>query len=627
MTGVMSMRGPDGEGYLVSNSSEPAGFFTAGKTAATYTTIQHRQHIGLGHRRLSITDLSPAAAQPMCDTGGRFWIVFNGQIYNHVELRKELEGMGHTFHTDHSDTEVILVAYRQWGIGCLGRLSGTFAFCLWDTAENDVLIARDRVGVRPLYYTTHQGRFYFSSQMNAIITDRSIGRGLDDRAIYDYLTYTNVPAPSTIFKHIKKLPAAHYLFFKPGGEMEPERFWTPVTNKPLLTLSEDELAEAVREKLCEAVKNRMAADVKVGMLLSGGLDSSIMLACMSRHSPRPVSAYTVGFENKNGYQNEFGYARQVARMFKADYHELAVGEQDFFDFLPKMAAMQDEPIADPANIPLHFISIAARRDEVKVLLGGEGSDELFIGYQHWRLIYEFEKIFGKRPKLAGLMAFAHKNSFLKNKRPHYQAWATKLKNEWPAFWSGTELRTEEEKHSILSRDFLSRVGDYNSLEPLRGIYEHLTSLKPYQTFDWMTVSDLQHRLPDQLLARLDSMMMSAAIEGRHAFLDTGLIEMAMRIPPKMKTRGKVEKYILKKAFEGILPHSIIYRNKDSFTVPLNGLFSDTRKKEYMEVIYAFNKATGIFTGDYLAGLSSPQKLKEFWNTLNLALWHREHGLQ
>ncbi len=624
MTMEMNKRGPDGGGYLISNDGGTGNLPGDDKNSSVIRQ-EHLQNVGLGHRRLSITDLSREASQPMCDAGQRYWIVFNGQIYNHVELRRELESLGYRFKTDHSDTEVILNAYDRWGTGCLEKFNGTWAFCLWDTKENNVFIARDRMGVRPLYYTIHDKTFYFASELNAIVTNRSIARQLDEFAIYDYLTYTNVPAPNTIFKHIKKIPAAHYLLFKPGEKIEVRRYWSAVNTKPRLTLSEREIITGIHDLLDEATRTRMATDVEVGMLLSGGLDSSINLALMNKHSRGPVKTYTVGFENSNLYKNEFEYARNVASFFKAEYNELAVSERDFFDFLPEMAYLQDEPIADPANIPIYFISKQANKDGIKVLLGGEGSDELFIGYQHWRLIYEFEKIFRKNPRLANIIAYLHRNSIFRSKRPHYQTWAYKLKNNWPTFWSGTELRTEAEKHRILSREFMGKIGGYNSLIPIQELYSHFSFTKPYDTFEWMTVNDLQHRLPDQLLARLDRMMMAASIEGRHPFLDVNLIDFTLRIPAALKVKQKTEKYLLKKAFEDVLPHEIVYRAKDSFTVPLSELFKNPeRKKEHMDVIFEFNKDTGIFLDGYIKQLESPKKLKEFWNVLNLALWYQNH---
>lgn len=623
MSAAMADRGPDFEGYLFSNDPEYAGSLMSGKDPAKtrVTSLQHRQHVGLAHRRLSITDLSIEASQPMSDSEGRYWIVFNGQIYNHPALRTELSKLGYRFKTDHSDTEVILNAYRHWGIDCLSRLNGTWAFCIWDSADNTVFMSRDKVGIRPLYYTIHDHAFFFASEMNAILENKDIPREISEFGIYDFLTYTSIPAPATIYKNIFKLPAAHYLFFKPGEPVSPKRYWDPVSSGQELRLSEAEVIGEVRDRLYASTERQMMADVNVGLLLSGGLDSSVLLACMQKHSPRPVNTYAVGFENNSLYKNEFEYSRKVAARFKSNHTELTISSNDFFDCLPHMAYKQDEPIADTANIPIYLISKKAHHDKVKVLLGGEGSDELFVGYQHWRLIYEFERLFRNRPRLAAGLAFIHRNSFFSHKRPYYQAWSNKLNQQTPAFWSGTELRAEEDKRRILSRDFLATVKGYNSFMPVRPLYDALLGTRPYDTFSWMTSVDLANRLPDLLLARMDRMAMSNSIEGRYPFLDAGLIEFVMKIPASLKVKGGTEKYLLKKAFEDVLPHDVIYRPKDSFTVPLNNLFGPGRKPQYLEKIRNFNKATGIFSEDYIIKLAAPENIKEFWNVLNLALWH------
>ncbi len=625
MTRELNKRGPDGEGYLISNDPEYSNFLKNSNKNPKVISLQHKQNIGFGHRRLSITDLSDAASQPMTEIDKRYWVVFNGQIYNHVELRHELEKNGFKFLTDHSDTEVLINSYKCWGVNCLLKLKGTWAFCLWDSSENTILISRDRVGVRPLYYTIDKNLFYFASELNALLTNKDIKRELNDFAIYDYLTYTNVPAPNTILKSFHKVPAAHYAFFKPGDPIQFKKYWSPVSQKLDIEMSEKEIIKKIREKLNAATRARMPEDVKYGMLLSGGLDSSINLACLSRNTTQAVKAYCVGFENESKYKNEFEYARKVSKHFNADLTELVISEDEFFDFIPKIAYYQDEPIADTANIPIYYISKVAQKDNIKVLIGGEGSDELFIGYQHWRLIYEFEKVFRNKPNLAGSLSYLHSKSIFKNKRPHYQTWGYKVKNNWPVFWSGTELRTERDKKEILNPDFLNKIGDYNSFMPVNELYQYLTSKNEYDTFEWMTINDLQNRLPDQLLARLDRMTMAASIEGRHPFLDIELIEFVYGIPSHLKVRHKTEKYLLKKAFEEILPEEIIYRPKDSFTVPLAALFkNEKRKKTYFDIITKFNDETGIFLKKYIKQLDSPKNLKEFWNVLNFAFWYDNH---
>jgi asparagine synthase (glutamine-hydrolysing) len=626
MSTELSKRGPDGEGYLISNDQAYAQKLKALNPQSKITSLSHSQFVGFGHKRLAITDLSDAALQPMTEFDERYWVVFNGQIYNDVPLRMQLELLGCKFLTHHSDTEVLLNSYKYWGVDCLQKLNGTWSFCIWDSLENTFFISRDRMGVRPMYYAIQNELFYFASEMNALLKNPLLSREISNFAVYDYLTYTSVPAPETIFKSIKKVPASHYAFFKPGDEIKFKKYWSPLENKiDFNGFSEEDIIEIIQEKLVVATKLRIPKDVSLGILLSGGVDSTVNLACLSKCYNQKIEAYGVGFENATLYRNELQYARTSAKYFGAELNELVITEDDFFDFIPKISYYQDEPIADTANIPIYFIAKEAQKQNVKVLLGGEGSDEIFIGYQHWRLIYEFEKFFRNSPSLAGGFEYLHRQSVFKNKRAHYQNWSYKIKNNWPVFWGGTELRTERDKQAILTKDFLSSIGSYNSFTPIQNLYQHFLSNNKYDSLKWMTLNDLQNRLPDQLLARLDRMSMAASIEGRHPFLDIELIEFVFNVPSRLKVKQKTEKYLLKKAFKNIVPKEIINRPKDSFTVPLKKLFeNDKRKKAYTDPILSLNKDCNIFTEKYIKDIFKGDNITEFWNVLNLSLWYQTH---
>lgn len=625
MSDSINYRGPDGEGFLFTNESDLSISLKEKRPKAAVIHFSHVQHIALAHRRLSIVDLAASANQPMSDATERYYIVFNGEIYNHADLRKELILAGYQFNTDHSDTEVILNAYACWGVDCLSRFNGMWSFVLWDAQENKVFMARDRAGKKPFFYSIYQNHFYFASELKSLLTVEGLPRDIDEIALYDYLTYLMVPAPKTIFKNIFKLPAAHYALFSPGQEINIKQYWSPLTDQPLLKLSETEIIDGIRERLYESARLRMVADVEVGVLLSGGLDSSINLACLSKFNSKPIKAFSVGFESSEGYTNEFKYARKVADIFKADYRELTLKDKDFFDFLPQMIYHQGEPIADTANIPIYYISKMAREAGVKVLLGGEGSDEIFIGYQHWRLAKDFAAILEGRPKMASLAGSLHKAiKPLNNHRSLYHSWYDKITSGNPVFWSGTELRSEKEKRGILSQSFLERIGDHSTFSSISGVYDQYLKTGRSDIYAWMSASDLQYRLPDLLLARLDRMTMAASVEGRNPFLDVNLIEYVMRIPAELKTKNKTEKYILKKAFEGILPNDIIYRQKDSFTVPLPKLFSDKKTRDMsISAIERFNESTGFFTSMFISELAQNRRSNELWNIINLALWHEE----
>lgn len=623
MTDKIRHRGPDGEGFLITRKPEFLNKLKTTRPEANLIYKEHRQEFAFGHRRLSILDLNANAFQPMTEFYKRYWIVYNGEIYNHAALRKELEVRGYKFETDHADTEVILNAYDCWGPGCLDKFNGMWAFCIWDSHANSFFIARDKIGKKPFYYTIQENKFYFASEVKAFISNSHIPKTLNEKAVYDYLTYAMVPSPETMFKGVYKLPAAHYILFKPGEEIKTRQYWSPLNPAPYMNEPEEEIIKEIREKIDESSRLRMMADVDVGVLLSGGLDSSINLASLSKQSSKPVKTFSVGFENKNGYTNEFEYSRKIAAYFKADYHELILNETDFIDFLPNMIYFQDEPTSDPANIPIHFISKMAREKGVKVLIGGEGSDEIFIGYKLWDMARKFSRVMEGKPNLAKITGFLHALSPFKNKRAYYHGWYTKVAKDQPVFWSGTELRSEKEKTAILSRDFLEKIGDYNSFYPLQKLYSSFSANEALDNYSWMTSSDLLFRLPELLLARLDRMTMAASVEGRTPFLDTNLIEYVMKIPPHLKNKNNQEKYILKKTFEGILPNETIYRKKDSFTVPMKDLYKNKAYKEMcITSINKFNRETGIFSDNYLKQIKTITS-ENFWNLTNLALWHEK----
>ncbi|MFY8132617.1 MAG: asparagine synthase (glutamine-hydrolyzing), partial [Bacteroidia bacterium] len=354
------------------------------------------REISLAHKRLSIVDLSNEAAQPMGLPDGSIWVVFNGEIYNHAEIRTELEQKGHRFRTSHSDTEVILHAYQEWGIQCIERFRGMFAIGLWDQPKDLFYLVRDRIGIKPLYYTYQNGCCYFASEIKAILQDRSIPRKLNFQSAYDYLTFLTVPAPNTFFEGIQKLPAGHYIEIKNGQPSQPKEYWdvfTHVNYQP--HVSEKEVTETLVEKLRESVKYRMMADVPVGVFLSGGIDSSVNAKLFSDLSNgQPVKAFSIGYENDqdlSSYTNEFYYARKVAKELGCEYYERSLNQQDLIDFLPQLVHHQDEPIADPVCMPIYYVSKLARDNGVIVAQVGEGSDELFWGYRFWKDLLKIQE--------------------------------------------------------------------------------------------------------------------------------------------------------------------------------------------------------------------------------------------
>src|SRR5712671_5660273 len=372
MRDVMAHRGPDGAGIFVSPD----------------------RRLGLGFRRLAIIDLSERAMQPMSNEDGTLWVVFNGEIYNHAEIRAELEAIGgHRWKTDHSDTEVILHAFEQWGIDCIHKFRGMFAIALWDAKQRQLWLIRDRIGVKPLYYSIHHGRITFASEIKALLEDEEQQRGVNEEAFYYYLSFNATPAPHTLFSGIQKLPPGTWLRVNEDGQVQQSRYWDVWDHtQPLTNVTEAEIAEGILFELRTSVELRKISDVPVGVFLSGGIDSSTNAALFSEGEGQPVRTFSIGYDREYAsYQNELHYARSMARTVGADHHERLLRENDLLDFLPQMVRQQDEPLADPVCVPVYYVSKLARDLGVIVCQVGEGADELFWGYPSWKTMLRLQQ--------------------------------------------------------------------------------------------------------------------------------------------------------------------------------------------------------------------------------------------
>ncbi|MBT4589174.1 MAG: asparagine synthase (glutamine-hydrolyzing), partial [Rhodospirillaceae bacterium] len=372
MRDTMIHRGPDGAGVWRNG--------TAG--------------IGFGHRRLAIIDLSDAALQPMHLADETLSIVFNGEIYNHAELREELTVLGHTeWKTDHSDTEVILHAFQEWGIDCLQRFRGMFAIALWDDAEKELWLIRDRVGIKPLYYALDERGIVFASEIKAILAGPDRKRAVNEEAFFHYLSFLTTPAPMTLFDGIEKLAAGTWTKISATGEIQTERWWDAWDGVvPNLNKSDSEIAEEILAELDEAVGYRKVGDVPIGVFLSGGVDSSTNVALFSKGEDTPVKTFAIGYEGgQESVANELPYARMIAEQVGAEHHEYLVSQDDLLSFLPDMIRYQDEPIADPVCVPVYYVSKLARNNGVTVCQVGEGADELFWGYESWKTFLQLER--------------------------------------------------------------------------------------------------------------------------------------------------------------------------------------------------------------------------------------------
>lgn len=605
MRDTMVHRGPDGGGMWLSPD----------------------RLVGLGHRRLSIIDLSSAADQPMSNEDGSLQLVFNGEIYNHAEIRRELEATGrHVWKTDHSDTEMIVHAFEEWGIDCIQRFRGMFAIALWDANSRRLWLVRDRIGIKPLYYSVHHGRITFASEIKALLRDPEQVRAVNEDVLFDYLTFATVPAPQTLFAGIRKLPPGSCLRIESDGRMYEERYWDVLDRtQPLVGVSEEEICERLMTELRTSVALRTVSDVPVGVFLSGGVDSSTNAALFSECAAGRVKTFSVGYDQDyRGCKSELPYARQFAQRIGAEHYERVLTEQDFLEFLPRMIQLQDEPIADPVCMPVYYVSKLARDNGVIVAQVGEGSDELFWGYKYWRRLYDLTQwnsypvpALAKRMGMAGLSLIGRGDS------TEYEMLRRAAEGD-PLFWSGFEAFPQRLKLELLSPRLREKFRNRTSWDTIRPTYERFKQ-KSWETtpVKWMTYADLSLRLPELLLMRVDKMGMGVSLEARVPFLDHKFVELAMSIPESVITRGKESKHILKRAVRGIIPDEIVDRTKQGFGVPVYewffGQFGEFAKRE----LAAFCKETDFLDHEAVMKHVTTGRGWSAWFLLNFAMWWRE----
>ena len=604
MRDAMSHRGPDGVGAWIAPD----------------------RRVGLGHRRLSIIDLSPCAAQPMANEDESLWLTYNGEIYNHAALRAELERTGrHRWRTDHSDTEVILHAFEEWGIDCLSRFRGMFAFALWDARARQLWLVRDRIGIKPLYYSVHHGRVTFASEIKALLRDPDQRRAVDETALFHYLSFLTTPGPETLFDGIRKIPAGTWVRFDADGTVAQRTYWDVWDEVHAMSADgEDALAERVLAELRTAVSLRKVSDVPVGVFLSGGIDSSTNAALFSEDERTAVKTFSVGYAGAyRTYQNEVHYARDMAARVGADHHEYLISARDVIDFLPRMVELQDEPIGDPVCVPLFYVSKLARDHGVVVCQLGEGSDELFIGYPNWIEALKRQHwndwpvpAIAKRAGCAALAALGYD-------RTVHLEWLRRGALDQPLFWSGAEAFTHVEKRRLLSPRMRASLTGLTSWDAIRPIRERFDANAPEPTHvNWMSYADLKLRLPELLLMRVDKMTMGVSLEGRVPFLDHRFVALAFSIPSALKTRHGTLKYMLKKAVRGVIPDTLIDRPKQGFGVPVAELFEGPLQVLASDALRAFCADTDLLDAREVDLVMRHADGAKRWYLMNLALWWR-----
>jgi asparagine synthase (glutamine-hydrolysing) len=602
MNDILRHRGPDDAGVLVDGAA------------------------GLGHRRLTIIDLSPAGHQPMSNEDGTIWVTYNGEIYNFPELREELSRRGHTF-SSRTDTEVIVHGYEEWGERCVERFNGMFAFGLWDMRQRKLLLARDRLGIKPLFYYIDAGKLLFASEIKAILHYPDVNRELDPSAIYDYLSLNYVPAPKTPFAHIRVLRPGHWLTVQDGGLKE-EQYWDICISNPQPPRSEREYIEDITALIRDAVRRRLIADVPLGGFLSGGLDSSAILYFMKQAGHESLKTFNVGFPEKS--YDESAYARFVAQHVGTTHYEVFCRPVDFRDLLETIAWHADNLTADISMVPMYLLARLARK-QVTVVLSGDGGDEVFGGYltyqadvlaNYYRRLPTWLRRYLVRPIVAALPNSSRKQSFdfkLKKFIAGAEFSPDKAHYAWRTIFS------DEEKMQVLSSDFLETVHDQDSAACYQHHFAHAHN---GSELDKIFYADFKVFLADSILAKVDSMTMAHALEARVPLLDYRLVELSASIPSGLKIKGLDTKHIFKQAMAPHLPRQIVFRKKEGFHPPMAAWFRRELRSFVNDVLCGENlRSIGMFNTPYIDALKgqhfagAENHAFKLWSLMNFVAWH------
>ena len=582
----------------------------------------HDEWASLGHRRLSIIDLS-AGHQPMCNETGEIWIVYNGEIFNHVALRPALEQAGHRYQS-HCDTETILHAWEQYGVDCVSIFRGMFAFAIWDKTRRQLFCARDRLGIKPLYYFWNGRTFAFASEIKALFEHPSISPALRTSALPEYLTFGYGSGEETMFEGVRKLMPGHTLLLDPNGEPQIRKYWdVPVPGSGKSLQTDREWISETRRRIEESVEMRLMSDVPLGMFLSGGVDSSAIAAMIRRMTSGPVKTFSVGYAEAPF--SELSYAAEVAKLIGTDHHEVVVGMEDFFSALPRLVWHEDEPIAWPSSVSLHFVSRLASR-EVKVVLTGEGSDELFGGYSR----YGFTRTNLQMLAVYRSIAPAALRQFLRSQISSSRLLSRDLRRKLGHSFLGREESIE----SLYIDNFYSSfpAAERRQLLKLRpgGEYDNFLGYwngrEAGSLLQRMLYADQKTYLVE-LLMKQDQMSMASSIESRVPFLDHTLVEFAMSIPDHLKIHGRTQKHIFKEAVADLLPAAIIHRKKMGFPTPLRQWLRDERALPLLDSLL---EPDGLVASccdmDVVQGLVSQHRsglhdcTDRIWSLLNLQIW-------
>jgi asparagine synthase (glutamine-hydrolysing) len=611
MRDIITHRGPDDSGLLLDGA------------------------IGLGHRRLSIVDVS-AGHQPMTNEDDSLHIVYNGEIYNHADQRPWLEARGHRYRT-HCDTETILHLYEEHGAACVEHLRGMFAFAIWDGRKRELFIARDRLGVKPLYYVHRpDGSLFFASEIKALLAARAVRPEINYRALPDYLANHGTSAEETLFADVKRLLPGHTLLWREDGRVVIEKYWDISFNEgaqeseePPAGRSDADYIAEWSELFHQSVKMRLMADVPLGMFLSGGIDSSAIAAAMSGMVSEPIKTFSVAFNEREA--NELEYARLVASAFKTDHHEVVVSPEEFFGALPRLVWHEDEPLAHPSSVALYFVSRLASR-HVKVVLTGEGSDEMLGGYErYYKTIYNlalapaYQKLTtdGLRRAISRRIESLPLDSKVRHKlRRTFLCLPPDIES---LYFDNFAVFTRAMQRDLLAPEAQERAG---TIEPYSDMRRYFETGNERSLLNRMLYADTKTYL-QELLMKQDQMSMAASIESRVPFLDHKLVEFSARLPDHLKLRrGWTTKYVLRQSMKNVLPAPILSRKKMGFPVPVGAWFRGPYRHILDEYVLSERAASrGLFAPAYVRELVSRHQAGEnhterLWSLVNVEIWLR-----
>src|SRR6266404_8093711 len=602
---ALAHRGPDDEGEMIQNT----GAMSA----------------GLGHKRLSIIDLSTAGKQPMANEDETVWVSLNGEIYNYQELRKELEDKGHRFRS-HSDTEVIVHLYEERGARCLDALHGMFAFALWDGRNNSLFLARDRVGKKPLHYCIAEGQIIFASEIKALLQHPRVSRDIDLRALSKYLSYEYIPAPDTIFRSIKKLEPGHFLLYT-NRESRSARYWNiPLEDDPPENRSEAQYTEELRDLLERSVRRRLVADVPVGLFVSGGLDSGIVAALAAKAKDQ-LQCFSIGFDEPSF--DESAYAKQVAASLGVKHHLKVFSAQEMLRLVPKLPQILDEPLADPSILPLYLLSSFAA-ERMKVVLSGDGGDELFAGYQTFqahKLMHYYHALPGfvrdSLKKLSSHLPVSHGYLSADYKIKQFLKGDGVCAESRFFVWRGAFHG--EEKNELLRAEIHRELEHHDCYEDIDRYVQESGLSKELERILYLS---MKLYLQDTNLVTVVRASMANGLEVRCPLLDQDVVEFVCRLPAKYKLNGLRTKYLLKRAAGGLLPRRVIYRQKKGFAIPL-AQWLNTELKDFMLEYLSEERIRkqGIFNFPYVKRLIDEQLAKtidhreSLWTLLVFQSWY------